>query len=76
MIRLDEMLTCTICAKVINKNEIVTLKLYVVETLCYLEVCFILSIFDIMEHILTNLVGKLELYGLIGNIWMYHCERY
>ena len=65
-----------ICARVIDKSEIAALRLYVVETICILEVCFPPAFFDIMEHSLVHLVDELELCGPVGGRWMYPCERY
>ena len=65
-----------ICAKVIEKAEISALRLYVVETLCFLEVCFPPAFFDIMEHTLVHLVDEIAMCGPVGGRWMYPCERY
>ena len=65
-----------ICARVVDKSEIAALKLYVAETMCFLEVCFPPSFFDIMEHTLVHLVDEMELCGPVGGRWMYPCERY
>ena len=65
-----------ICGKVIEKNEIAALRVYVAETLCFLEVCFPPSFFDVMEHTLVHLVDELEACGPVGGRWMYPCERY
>ena len=65
-----------ICARVVDKADIAALRLYVVETMCYLEVCFPPAFFDIMEHTLVHLVDEVELCGPVGGRWMYPCERY
>ena len=65
-----------ICARVIDKAEVAALRLYVVETMCYLEVCFPPAFFDIMEHTLVHLVNEVETCGPVGGRWMYPCERY
>ena len=65
-----------ICAKVVDKSEIAALRLYVVETMCILEVCFPPAFFDVMEHSLVHLVDELEVCGPVGGRWMYPCERY
>lgn len=75
LIRLGKSLS-RICARVVDKNEIATLRLYVAETLCYLEICFPPSFFDVMEHTLIHLVDEVELCGPVGGRWMYPCERY
>ena len=65
-----------ICARVVDKTELSALRLYVVETVCILEVCFPPTFFDIMQHTLIHLVDELELCGPVGGRWMYPCERY
>ena len=75
MIRLGKSLN-RICAWVIDRANIPALRLYVIETLCYLELCFPPLFFDIMEHSLIHLVDDLEMCGPVGGRWMYPCERY
>ena len=65
-----------ICAIVVEKRELASLKVYVAETLCFLELCFPPSFFDAMEHTLVHLVDELEICGPVGGRWMYPCERY
>lgn len=65
-----------ICARVVDKAAIEALRLYVVETICILEVCFPPAFFDIMQHLLIHLVDELEMCGPVGGRWMYPCERY
>lgn len=65
-----------IYTRVVARGEITTLRIYVVETLCLLEVCFPPSFFDIMEHTLVHLVDGLDKCGHVGGRWMYPCERY
>jgi hypothetical protein len=65
-----------ICARVVEKSEIAALRVYVAETLCFLEVSFPPAFFDVMEHNLVHLVDELELCGPVGGRWMYPCERY
>lgn len=65
-----------ICARVVDKSEIAALRLYVVETVCVLEVCFPPAFFDIMQHSLVHLVDELSMCGPVGGRWMYPCERY
>lgn len=65
-----------ICARVVEKTQIAALRVYVAETLCFLEVSFPPSFFDVMEHTLVHLVDELELCGPVGGRWMYPCERY
>lgn len=75
LIRLGKCLN-RICARVVDKNELSALRLYVAETMCYLEVCFPPSFFDIMQHSLVHLVDEIKLCGPVGGRWMYPCERY
>jgi hypothetical protein len=75
LIRLGKSLN-RICARVVDKRELEALRLYVVETVCVLEVCFPPAFFDIMEHTLIHLVDELEVCGPVGGRWMYPCERY
>ena len=75
LIRLGKSLS-RICARVVDKSELAALRLYVAETVCYLEICFPPSFFDVMEHTLIHLVDELELCGPVGGRWMYPCERY
>lgn len=75
LIRLGKSLN-RICARVVDKNDLAALRVYVAETLCYLELCFPPSFFDIMEHALIHLVDELQLCGPVGGRWMYPCERY
>lgn len=75
LIRLGKSLS-QICARVVDKSEIAALRVYVAETLCFLEVCFPPSFFDVMEHTLVHLVDELDICGPVGGRWMYPCERY
>lgn len=65
-----------ICARVVDKTDIPALRVYVAETLCFLELCFPPAFFDVMEHTMVHLVDELELCGPVGGRWMYPCERY
>ena len=65
-----------ICARVVVKAELQALRLYVVETICILEVCFPPAFFDIMVHTLVHLVDEVEMCGPVGGRWMYPYERY
>ena len=75
LIRLGKSLN-RICARVVVKAELAALKIYVAETICFLEVCFPPAFFDVMEHALVHLVDELDLCGPVGGRWMYPCERY
>ena len=75
LIRLGKSLN-RICARVVEKAELAALKIYVAETICFLEVCFPPAFFDVMEHALVHLVDELDICGPVGGRWMYPCERY
>lgn len=75
LIRLGKSLN-RICARVLDKAELKALRLYVVETMCILEVCFPPAFFDVMQHCLIHLVDEIEICGPVGGRWMYPCERY
>ena len=75
LIRLGKCLK-RICARVVDIAELDKLRLYIVETICMLEVCIPPSFFDIMEHPLIHLVDELEVCGRVGGRWMYPRERY
>ena len=65
LIRLEKCLN-KICARVVDIAEFVKLHLYVVETVCVLEVCFPPAFFDIMEHLLIYLADELEVCSPVG----------
>lgn len=65
-----------ICARVVDKAKLDALRLYVVETMCVLEVSFPPAFFDIMQHSLVHLVDEMAACGPVGGRWMYPCERY
>ena len=51
------------------------LRLFVVETVCVLEICMPPFFFDLMEHMLIHLVDDLETRGPIGGMWLYPLEQ-
>jgi hypothetical protein len=61
-----------ICMKVVNPNDISSLKVYVAKTLSMLEMWFPPRFFDIMIH----LVEDLDVCGLVGARWCYPIERF
>jgi hypothetical protein len=65
-----------ICMKVVNPNDILSLKVYVVKTLSMLEMWFPLGFFNIMTHLLIHLVENLDVCGLVGARWCYPIERF
>jgi hypothetical protein len=62
--------------KVVNLNDILSLKVYVAKTLSMLEMWFPLGFFDIMIHLFIHLVEDLDVCGLIGARWCYPIERF
>jgi hypothetical protein len=60
----------------VNQNEINALRIFVVETLCMLEVWFPLAFFDFMTHLVIHLVDKLEICGRVVARWCYPIEWY
>jgi len=62
--------------KVVNPNDIPSLKMYVVETLSMLEMWFPLRFLNIMTHLLIHLVEDLDVCGPVGPRWCYPIERF
>ena len=75
LIRLGKSLN-RICARIVDEVEIDALRLYVVETICVLEVSFPPAFFGIMQHTLVHLVDQMAVCGPVGGRWMYPCQRY
>jgi hypothetical protein len=75
LIRLGKSLN-RICSRIVDKAEVDSLRLYVAETICVLEVCFPPAFFDVMQHTLIHLVDEMMMCGPVGGHWMYPCERY
>lgn len=75
LIRLGKCFT-RLCAKVVDPLEILGLRLFVVETVCLLEICMPPTFFDVMEHMLIHLVDDLEHCGHVGGRWLYPLEHY
>ena len=50
-----------ICNKVVNVAKISNLKLYKVETMCLLEMWFLLAFFDIMTYLVLGLIDELDI---------------
>jgi hypothetical protein len=59
----------------VNPNEMLKLKEDVVNTLCIIEMEMPLAFFDVMTHLVLNLVEELDLCGLVSTHWMYCIER-
>ncbi len=75
LIRLGIVFQC-ICTKVVNQNEINALRIFVVETLCMLEVWFPPTFFDLVTHLVIHLVDALEICESVAPHWCYPIERY
>ena len=54
-----------ITQKVIDEAELPTLKAFIAETLCQLEMCFAPFFFDIMPHLIMHMVDQIQDLGLI-----------
>jgi hypothetical protein len=65
-----------ICSKVWDPFEIHSLWNDVATSLILMEMHFPPSFFDIMTHILCDLVDELDICGPIATRWMYPIERY
>ena len=65
-----------ICLKVIKRSDIPSLRLYVAETVCQLEIWFPPGFWDIMPHLMLHLVDEIEIYGPVHYRWCYSIERY
>lgn len=65
-----------ICVKVVNPNEILSLKVYVVKTLSMLEIWFPPRFFDIMTNLLIHLMEELDVCGPVEPRWCYPIECY
>lgn len=59
-----------------EKEKLEALRLYVMQTMCIVEVCFPPTFFDIMQYTLIHLVDEIEVCNPMGGRWMYPCERY
>jgi hypothetical protein len=65
-----------ICMKVVNPDDIPSLKVYVAETLSMLEMWFPLGFLNIMIHLLIRLVEDLDVCGSVGARLCYPIERF
>src|SRR5665811_79260 len=65
-----------LCAKEIDKNTILEMKIRVIELMCLLERVFPPAFFDIQIHLLIHLVEEVEIAGTVHARWMYWVERY
>lgn len=75
LIRLGEFLR-SICAKVIEVDDIKKLQQEIIEILCQLEIIFPQAFFDIMVHLPIHLCEEIQFGGPVHQRWMYSIERY
>jgi hypothetical protein len=66
----------TVSQKVIGHKELDTLKAYMIETMCMLEMCFPPSFFDMQEHLMIHLVDQILTLGLLYLHNMFPYERF
>ena len=62
-----------ITQKVIDEAEVHSLKQFIARTLCQLEMCFLPSFFDIMPHLMMDLVDQIKELGpmYLHQMWTY-----
>src|SRR6266540_5322786 len=65
-----------IAHKVIDPAELSVLNIEIAETLCLLEMVFLLSLFDMMVHLLGHIVDEIKILGPVFLHQMYPFERY
>jgi hypothetical protein len=65
-----------ITQKVIDEAELPALKEFIAETLCQLEMCFPLSYFDIMPHLMMHMVDQIQHLGPVYLHQMWTYERF
>ena len=63
-----------ISQKVIERDELVFLKEFAVETVSQFEMCVPLAFFDVMVHLVVHLVSQIEALGpMYLHEWTYEC---
>ena len=65
-----------IAHKVIDPTELSALNIEIAETLCLLEMVFLLSLFDMMVHLLGHIMDEIKILGPVFLHQMYPFERY
>jgi hypothetical protein len=65
----------TVLQKVIGRKELDTLKAYMIETMCMLEMCFPPSFSDMQEHLMIHLVDQILTLGPLYLHSMFPYER-
>jgi hypothetical protein len=65
-----------ISQKVVDCVELARLQLFMSETQAHLEMCFPLSFFDIMEHLMIHMVEKITELGPMYYHQMWTHERF
>nr|XP_015624405.1 uncharacterized protein LOC107279985 [Oryza sativa Japonica Group] len=66
----------TVSQKVISLEELGNLRIFAHETQCQLEMCFPLSFFDMMEHLIVHIVPQMVALGPLYLHQMWSYERY
>jgi hypothetical protein len=66
----------TVSHKVIGRKELDDLRVYMIETMCMLEMCFPPSFFDMQQHLMIHLVDQILTLGPIYSHSMFPYERY
>jgi len=64
-----------ISQKVIERDELASLKEFAVETVSLFEMCFPQAFFDVMVHLVVHLFSQIEALGpmYLHEMWMYEC---
>ena len=65
-----------LCAKVLDRQELVDLQTRVVLMLCRMEMIFPPSFFTSQVHLIVHLVEEAKMGGPVHYRWMYPIERY
>jgi hypothetical protein len=70
LIRLNRVFN-KLCLKVIDASTMQVLRVEIIETMSTLEKIFPPACFDVMTHLIIDLVKELDLRGPIHTRWMY-----
>jgi hypothetical protein len=66
----------TVSQKVIGRKELDDLRVYMIETMCMLEMCFPPSFFDLQQHLMIHLVDQIHTLSPLYLHSMFPYERY
>ena len=66
----------SVCSKELEETEMKELTKLIGETLCWLEMIFPPTFFDIMMHLPVHIAWEAELGGPVSYRWIYPVERY